>query len=112
MNAWARPSEIPAATQRSQNTEKISFSGVPARPACVSHADTSAKKRSFMPGLYSRSGPFDVRKSPKVDTFCAQPLTSNSEGACIDRRHLWFFGLSGLCLSAVLHRALSGRHCL
>src|SRR5262245_51911249 len=64
MNAWARPSEIPAATQRSQNTEKISFSGMPARPACVSHADTSAKKRSFMPGLYNRNGPFDVRKSP------------------------------------------------
>jgi hypothetical protein len=37
---------MPAATQRSQNTEKISVSGVPARPACVSHADRSAKKRA------------------------------------------------------------------
>jgi hypothetical protein len=32
----------------------MAVSGVPARPACVSHADSSAKKASFMPRLYSR----------------------------------------------------------
>ena len=55
INEWARPSGMPAATQRSQNTEKISVSGVPARPAFVSHADNSPKKLSFMPGLYRHS---------------------------------------------------------
>ena len=52
MNTWTRPSGIPAATQRSQNTETMSVSGVPARPAWVSHADNSVKRFSFMPRLY------------------------------------------------------------
>src|SRR5262245_10321502 len=48
MNTWTRPSGIPAATQRSQNTETMSVSGVPARPAWVTHADNSLRRVSFM----------------------------------------------------------------
>ena len=44
-----RANGSPAATQRSQKPDTISVSGVPARPACVSHPDNSAKKASFMP---------------------------------------------------------------
>jgi hypothetical protein len=46
-----------AATQRSQNPETMSVSGVPAKPAWVSHADNSLNSFSFMPRLYSRPHP-------------------------------------------------------
>ena len=49
-----RASGSPAAPQRSQKPDTMSVSDVPARPACVSHADNSAKKASFMPRLYSQ----------------------------------------------------------
>src|SRR5262249_53545216 len=52
INTWERPSGMPAATQRSQNTETMSVSGVPARPAWVSQADKSVRKFSFIPRLY------------------------------------------------------------
>ena len=48
-----RASGSPPATHRSQNPDTMAVSGVPARPACVSHADSSAKKASFMLRLYS-----------------------------------------------------------
>src|SRR5262245_48640913 len=51
----ARATGTPAATQRSQNPDTISTSEVPARPACVSHADNSVKTASFMPRLYSHA---------------------------------------------------------
>src|SRR5262249_11559734 len=51
----ARASGSPAATQRSQNPDTMSVSGVPARPAWVSHSDNSAKEASFTPRLYSHS---------------------------------------------------------
>jgi hypothetical protein len=54
INNRLRASGSPAATHRSQNPDTMAVSGVPARPACVSHADSSAKKASFMPRLYSR----------------------------------------------------------
>ena len=49
-----RGSGSPAATHRSQNPDTMAVSEVPARPASVSHADSSARKASFMPRLYSR----------------------------------------------------------
>src|SRR6516165_5404902 len=49
-----RGSGSPAATHRSQNPDTMAVSGVPATPACVSDADSSAKKAFFMPRLYSR----------------------------------------------------------
>ena len=52
MNKLTRLSGNPAATQRSQNLDTISISGVPASPACVSHADISAKNASFMLRVY------------------------------------------------------------
>ena len=52
MNKLARLSGNPAATQRSQNPDTISISGVPASPACVSHADISVKNASFMLRVY------------------------------------------------------------
>ena len=57
INTVVRASGSPAATQRSQKPDTMSVSEVPARPACVSHADNSAKKASFMPRLYSRKVP-------------------------------------------------------
>jgi hypothetical protein len=57
MNTITRASGSPAATQRSQNTDTMSVSDLPARPACVSHAESSAKKASFTPRLYNH----DVR---------------------------------------------------
>src|SRR3974390_28475 len=49
-----RASGSPAAAHRSQNPDTMAVSGVPARPACVSHAESSAKKASFIPRLYNR----------------------------------------------------------
>src|SRR5262245_56681662 len=49
----ARASGSPAATQRSQNPDTMSVSDVPARPAWVSHADSSEHEASFTPRLYS-----------------------------------------------------------
>src|SRR5262249_1027679 len=55
INMRARASGSPAATQRSQNPDTMSVSGVPERPASASHADNSAKKASFTPRLYSHN---------------------------------------------------------
>jgi hypothetical protein len=59
---------MPATTQRSQNPDTMSFSELPARPACVSHADSSAKKASFIPAIIKAFG---------CDSACATdgPLT-------------------------------------
>jgi hypothetical protein len=48
-----RASGTPPATQRSQKPDTISVSAVPARPACVSHADNFAKNGLLMTELYS-----------------------------------------------------------
>ena len=65
INTWARPSGNPAATQRSQNPDKMSVSEVPARPAWVSHADNSMKEASFISGLYRRSRPLTTFAAPQ-----------------------------------------------
>jgi hypothetical protein len=53
ISTTVRSSGNPAATQRSQKPVTMSSSDVPARPVCVSQADNSAKKASFMAQLYS-----------------------------------------------------------
>src|SRR5215469_7924560 len=60
MATWARPNGIPAATQRSQKPDTMSISAAPAKPACVSQADNSVKKASFMSRLYSLDDPFQT----------------------------------------------------
>src|SRR6516225_4452388 len=52
ISTMVRASGSPAAKQRSQKPVTMSSSAVPVRPACVSHAETSAKTASFILRLY------------------------------------------------------------
>jgi hypothetical protein len=60
INIRLRASGSPAATHRSQNSDTMTVSGVPARPASVNHADNSVKNFSFMTTrqTYMRSSNF------------------------------------------------------
>src|SRR5262245_13983191 len=83
MNMRARASGSPAATQRSQNSDTMSVSDVPSRPAWASHADNSAKKASFTPRLYSHNVRLAVRGNHDLRGQPISPATAG-EAVCSD----------------------------